>query len=231
MPLSLSGSGGITYPDGSVNTTRSVSTAGDTINGNLIVNAGNQSFRVQDTNGYARFTHQSGSAQIGLFRSGTNIGGGYIGADDTNCLDIRTADFTTRMTVDQAGRVRMPFQPAFHAYRDSALTGSNQVGVWNLTRFNTGSHYSTSTGRFTAPVAGAYMFSVTALPNSTSNGVFYYVRKNASGWGPTTYIINPDETVSASSIVSMSAGDYVDVFIQADGTEGSYTAFCGFLIG
>jgi hypothetical protein len=35
MPLSLNGSGGITYPDGSVNTTRSVSVAGDTMTGLL----------------------------------------------------------------------------------------------------------------------------------------------------------------------------------------------------
>jgi hypothetical protein len=39
MPLSLSGSGGITYPDGSVNTTRSVSTAGDTMSGQLSISA------------------------------------------------------------------------------------------------------------------------------------------------------------------------------------------------
>ena len=35
MPLTLSGTGGITYPDGSVNATRSVSTAGDTMTGLL----------------------------------------------------------------------------------------------------------------------------------------------------------------------------------------------------
>ena len=38
MTVSINGSGGITYPDGSTNTTRSVSTAGDTINGNLTIN-------------------------------------------------------------------------------------------------------------------------------------------------------------------------------------------------
>ena len=37
MALTLNGSGGITYPDGSVNTTRSVSTAGDTMTGALTV--------------------------------------------------------------------------------------------------------------------------------------------------------------------------------------------------
>jgi hypothetical protein len=35
----------------------------------------------QDSNGYPRITHSNGSAQLGLFRSGTSAGGGYIGAD------------------------------------------------------------------------------------------------------------------------------------------------------
>lgn len=51
MPLTLNGSGGITYPDGSVNTTRSVSTAGDTMTGALNVPAnatGTQVPRVQE---------------------------------------------------------------------------------------------------------------------------------------------------------------------------------------
>ena len=37
MPLTLSGSGGITYPDGTVNTTRAASTAGDTFTGQVVL--------------------------------------------------------------------------------------------------------------------------------------------------------------------------------------------------
>lgn len=37
MPLTLSGSGGITYPDGTVNTTRSASTGGDTFTGQVVL--------------------------------------------------------------------------------------------------------------------------------------------------------------------------------------------------
>lgn len=51
MTVSINGSGGITYPDGSVNTTRSVSTAGDTMSGPLNVPAnasGNQTPRVSE---------------------------------------------------------------------------------------------------------------------------------------------------------------------------------------
>lgn len=138
-------------------------------------------------------------------------------------------DFISPMRFDSAGRVLMPLHPAFHAYRTSGSSATG-VFVWDATRFNRGSHYSTSTGRFTAPVAGAYSFSVTALPNSGS-AVFYYIRKNGTQWGPNTYIVNPDETVSHTSVVELAANDYVDVFFVADGSEGAYTSFCGHFIG
>jgi hypothetical protein len=51
MPLTLSGTGGITYPDGSVNASRSISAAGDTMTGALNVPAnasGTQVPRLQE---------------------------------------------------------------------------------------------------------------------------------------------------------------------------------------
>jgi hypothetical protein len=70
----------------------------------LLIQDGFTSFDSSDANGYPRFTAASGSAQLGLFRSGTgSVGGGYIGADSDNCIDVRTVDFTTRMRVTQGG--------------------------------------------------------------------------------------------------------------------------------
>ena len=42
---------------------------------------GGSSFDSSDAQGYARFTHAGGSAQIGLFRSSNSIGGVHIGGD------------------------------------------------------------------------------------------------------------------------------------------------------
>jgi len=66
------------------------------------------SYVSSDANGYPRFTTSSGSAQVGLFRSGTgSLGGGYIGGDGDNCLDVRDVVFETRMRVTQAGLFQM----------------------------------------------------------------------------------------------------------------------------
>ena len=67
--------------------------------------------------------------------------------------------------IDSLGRLTNPYTPFFHATRSgSAQTGYNAasqgdvVVIYNSAITNTGSHYSTSTGKFTAPVAGVYAF-------------------------------------------------------------------------
>ena len=59
----------------------------------------------KDTNGYARFTQENGSAQVGLFRSGGNAGGGYIGADSGTCFHVRDASFATKLYLKQNGNL------------------------------------------------------------------------------------------------------------------------------
>jgi hypothetical protein len=71
----------------------------------LTVVDGGSTFVSIDANGYARITQSSGSAQLGLFRSGTSVGGGYIGGDGTNCFDVRDSAFTSRFQVAQNGQL------------------------------------------------------------------------------------------------------------------------------
>jgi hypothetical protein len=71
----------------------------------LTVVDGGSTFVSVDANGYPRFTQSSGSAQLGLFRSSTSAGGGYIGGDATNCFDVRDSAFTSRFQVAQNGQL------------------------------------------------------------------------------------------------------------------------------
>jgi hypothetical protein len=137
-----------------------------------------------------------------------------------------------RMRINTSGHVTMPYQPAFYAYRAGATFSTSATEfIFDATRLNRGSHYNTTTGRFTAPVAGAYFFSATGLPNSALNAAFLRIFKNNGTWSCSTYVINADQSVSLSVVMDMAAGDYASVYVASDGFETSYCCFSGFLIG
>ena len=147
-----------------------------------------------------------------------------------------------RVRIDPQGRVTMPYQPAFDAVLTSGAAGvqfgANQRIVFNSTNTNIGNHYDTSTGRFTAPVAGLYMFSCTGMTLSTT---WFKLLVNDAA---IAYPHNPYETgggtdwASASStwLISLNASDFVSLHVGSSGV-GIYGAgnnhnnFCGYLLG
>ncbi|WP_396189703.1 hypothetical protein [Flavobacterium sp.] len=113
--------------------------------------------------------------------------------------------------------------------------------LWDTISHNIGNGYSTSTGRFTAPVAGRYFFSCGVRFNANGctytqatlavNGsnTFQGLYSNCTQTG-TTY-----STPSWSGILNLAAGDYVTVSGNYSGGNGSYSGyeswFSGHLIG
>ena len=75
-------------------------------------------------------------------------------------------------------------QPRFSAYSNNGNTnysGFSSPIVMNSTFYNVGSHYSTSTGAFTAPVTGHYRFSIEAWNNGTGVHLSMWYRTSNSG--------------------------------------------------
>ena len=152
--------------------------------------------------------------------------------------NIKHTNGTTAQTVDSGGRVTTPARPVFCAIRATHQTSAG-VGAFDVAIVNVGSHYSTSTYRFTAPVAGTYWFTCTGLPYTTSSGDFFYFRKNGTHYGDgigggaafKTYLVNADESITNSLPITLAASDYVDTYFVANGTEANYSHFSGYLLG
>jgi len=143
---------------------------------------------------------------------------------------------TERMSIDSAGRVTMPYQPAFLATCNTGNVSATNDIVFNSVITNIGGHYNSSTGVFTAPVAGMYQFNHVGLSMNTGSSLTIAFKINATitQWmysnGATDY-----RNACFSTAVYLSANDTVKLTVTT-GTlyalgDGGNPRFSGFLIG
>jgi len=158
-------------------------------------------------------------------------------ASEIGVQTIQHTNGTDAMTIDSSGRVLMPAKPSFYARvgTGSASYFTPGVAVFPTADVNIGSCYSTSTGKFTAPIAGTYYFSASMLSNANTR-LFFHLRKNDAVITG-TYIetlSNSNEYQSAMSdcVITLAVNDLVHVQLTTNDAYGSqYTNFKGFLLG
>ena len=161
-----------------------------------------------------KFANSSGTALAEIYYG--------VGSTDLNVVSNQAggsirlqAAGAERMRIDDAGRVTMPYQPAFKAGMNASTfpTGvsSTQI-IYNFTHFDRGGHYNTSTGRYTVPVTGLYAFTHNTSARAVYSGTFevklfqngverhrQFAFGNGFGHG-----------VVATAILSCAQGDYID---------------------
>ena len=199
----------------------------------------------------------AGEAQLFIGGGGTNQNkcaiifdpaGGYCRGNLHFCME-NTADTSNvdstdkKLSISPEGYVTKSSQPAFLVLpANNAETADGDV-TYTSVNHNTGGHYSTSTGRFTAPVTGYYSFfaNYTGDAGCTScqvkfkiNGAINAVGNHYSGGSPTSWGTNPYMSCDLSGThVYLSANDYVQLNLVANGAsqgQAAYMRFFGYML-
>jgi hypothetical protein len=140
-----------------------------------------------------------------------------------------------RMRIDSTGAMTRPNHPCFDVTTSTAsLTGTI---AFNTVNIDNNSNYSTSNGRFTAPVAGSYMF-YTQYIKQNSNTVMRrrFDKNGAAALNSRELRLDTGNNYGYGSmtiIIDLAAGDYVTVNQTVGTAHGgeTYEAFGGHLIG
>ena len=213
-----------------------VSEAGSVINGTATIGSNMKGIRIYNSvtatnNSAVGLWFSTGPHQAGIasFRATADTTwetslAFYTHVNTTSNLN----DATEKMRISGEGYVTKPSQPSFMAAGNSgsiSVSGGN-VLVFNANRYNTGGHFNTGNGRFTAPVTGKYLFSwnIYYFGGYTSAIVLAI---NGSQYSPADVVpyvyrssTDPEGTAGCTVQLDLSANDYVEVRVRA-----SYGAF------
>jgi len=189
----------------------------------------------------------SNTASLINFRTGTGDGlVGFVAGSTNECDFVVATDGGSngieRLRVSNAGIVTKPYQPSFNVMNSNNLSISGTVTlVFNTVRHNVGNHMVASTGIFTAPVAGRYLFTFKTLLYAFSTNEYLDFYTNVNNSVRNRYEMTGsggDHTqFTYSEIVQLSANDTFKLTMSNRNSGNGYSMynnenhFSGHLIG
>ena len=183
---------------------------------------------------------------MGDSASGAGRYDGYIQyAHNTRAMNIGSGANNT-LSMNANGIVTTPRQPSFHARRSGNYTGyaastsggnSQQIILYNVADYNTGSGFNTGNGRFTAPVAGVYLFRAECYSSKTAWEQSWFVVNGSRHSGTDSVLPSTGLIIGNSAIIKLAASDYVGFHPYTSDSNQTVTAhvnhtwFKGILLG
>ena len=183
----------------------------------VAVNGSDPQLRLQDTSAsesiYTAIEFNGDSSRQAFIGKAGSTDLLVINDNNSGALRLYT-NATERMRIHAAGQITTPNQPSFQAQRSGSYgqSGTDDFAPYNSTQHNRGSHYSTSTYRFTAPVAGHYLFFANAHRAGGNFGSISLRKNNSTRYSFTEYESYDNNAHHYSvAIVDLAVNDYVHV--------------------
>ena len=183
------------------------------------------------TLGYAEAGANSNYRKVGIVSVGRGDGAArqdlaflVDSQSDGNSVDIGD----TKMRISHEGYVTTPNQPAF-GVRGTNFNGTTFLGGTVFS--NIGNHFNTTTGLFTAPVAGTYNFNFTLSTSDTQSHFVDLYKNGVSDFGHSLIYGVVYNTGSMTINVTLAAGDTMSAHRRGAGYAVYNALFSGHLIG
>lgn len=169
-----------------------------------------------------------------------------VGGGNHKFYSWNGSSLTENMKIDPSGRITLPNQVSFLYYSaggsDVTYTTSQKINVYSSLGYNkSGGAYDSANSRFTAQIAGVYLFRAQAWvpPSSTIGGICFRVNGTTQIGEARVSKPTTGNYCSLNLVVHfyLNVNEYVEIWTGPDAgtvhisSGASYTGFSGHLLG